>query len=52
MIVIRHTGHAIQEDEPDEFANVLLNFISRNRIGSHGVEIPGIRRPITLRSAN
>jgi hypothetical protein len=39
MIVIRHTGHAIQEDEPDEFANVLLNFISRNRIGSHGVEV-------------
>ncbi|KAF3447420.1 hypothetical protein FNV43_RR12606 [Rhamnella rubrinervis] len=45
MIVVRHTGHAIQEDVPDEFATLILNFISRNRIGSHGVEIPGLRRP-------
>lgn len=44
MIVIRHTGHAIQEDVPDEFASVVLNFISRNRIGPRGIEIPGIRR--------
>ncbi|KAK4413431.1 protein phosphatase methylesterase 1 [Sesamum alatum] len=45
MVVVRHTGHAIQEDVPDEFANLVLNFISRNRIGSNGIEIPGIRRP-------
>ncbi|PIN22346.1 putative acetyltransferases and hydrolases with the alpha/beta hydrolase fold [Handroanthus impetiginosus] len=45
MVVVRHTGHAIQEDVPDEFANLILNFISRNRIGPHGIEIPGIRRP-------
>ncbi|KAI3765391.1 hypothetical protein L2E82_15424 [Cichorium intybus] len=45
MVVVRHTGHAIQEDVPDEFASLILNFISRNRIGPHGVEIPGIRRP-------
>ncbi|CAK9185121.1 unnamed protein product, partial [Ilex paraguariensis] len=45
MIVIRHTGHAIQEDVPDEFTTHLLSFISRNRIGPHGIEIPGIRRP-------
>ncbi|XP_071737214.1 uncharacterized protein [Rutidosis leptorrhynchoides] len=45
MIVVRHTGHAIQEDVPDEFAMLILNFISRNRIGPRGVEIPGIRRP-------
>lgn len=44
MVVVRHTGHAIQEDEPDEFAPLILNFISRNRIGPHGVEIPGLRR--------
>lgn len=45
MVVVRHTGHAIQEDVPDEFATLVLNFISRNRIGPRGVEIPGIRRP-------
>lgn len=44
MVVVRHTGHAIQEDVPDEFATLVLNFISRNRIGPHGVEIPGLRR--------
>ncbi|KAL3845701.1 hypothetical protein ACJIZ3_003104 [Penstemon smallii] len=44
MVVVRHTGHAIQEDVPDEFADLILNFISRNRIGPRGVEIPGIRR--------
>ncbi|XP_038718018.1 protein phosphatase methylesterase 1-like isoform X3 [Tripterygium wilfordii] len=36
MVVVRHTGHAIQEDVPDEFASLILNFISRNRIGPHG----------------
>ncbi|KAM0049149.1 putative protein phosphatase methylesterase-1 [Helianthus debilis subsp. tardiflorus] len=45
MVVVRHTGHAIQEDVPDEFASLVLNFVSRNRIGPHGVEIPGLRRP-------
>ncbi|KAK7253108.1 hypothetical protein RIF29_37546 [Crotalaria pallida] len=45
MIVVRHTGHAIQEDVPDEFATLIINFISRNRIGPHGVEIPGLRKP-------
>ncbi|XP_016450113.1 uncharacterized protein LOC107774961 isoform X4 [Nicotiana tabacum] len=45
MVVVRHTGHAIQEDVPDEFATLLLNFISHNRIGPHGIEIPGLRRP-------
>lgn len=70
MVVVRHTGHAIQvfflaifhvdsiwiikdcflshvrslrcdlqEDVPDEFASLVLNFISRNRIGPHGVEV-------------
>ncbi|PWA99187.1 esterase/lipase/thioesterase family protein [Artemisia annua] len=39
MIVVRHTGHAIQEDVPDEFATLILNFVSRNRIGPHGVEV-------------
>ncbi|KAK4788317.1 hypothetical protein SAY86_019636 [Trapa natans] len=45
MVVIRNTGHAIQEDVPDEFASHILNFISRNRIGPNGIEIPGLRRP-------
>ncbi|KAJ0641194.1 putative protein phosphatase methylesterase-1 [Helianthus annuus] len=39
MVVVRHTGHAIQEDVPDEFASLVLNFVSRNRIGPHGVEV-------------
>ncbi|PPD73734.1 hypothetical protein GOBAR_DD29350 [Gossypium barbadense] len=39
MVVVRHTGHAIQEDVPDEFATLIINFISRNRIGPHGVEL-------------
>ncbi|KAL2497475.1 esterase/lipase/thioesterase family protein [Abeliophyllum distichum] len=45
MVVVRHTGHAIQEDVPEEFATLVLNFIHRNRIGPRGVEIPGIPRP-------
>ncbi|KAL2936471.1 Protein phosphatase methylesterase 1 [Bienertia sinuspersici] len=45
MVVVRHTGHAIQEDVPDEFATLILNFISRNRIGPNGIEIPGLRKP-------
>lgn len=45
MVVVRHTGHAIQEDVADEFASLILNFVAHNRIGPHGVEIPGIRRP-------
>ncbi|WOL12686.1 protein phosphatase methylesterase 1 [Canna indica] len=46
MVVVRHTGHAIQEDVPDEFSSLIINFISRNRIGPRGIEIPGlIRRP-------
>ncbi|CAD6260783.1 unnamed protein product [Miscanthus lutarioriparius] len=40
MVVVRHTGHAIQEDVPEEFASHILNFISRNRIGPNGVEEP------------
>ncbi|CAM8921644.1 unnamed protein product [Rhodiola kirilowii] len=43
MIVVRHTGHAIQEDVPEEFASLILNFISRNRIGPNGVEGGGGR---------
>eukprot|EP00258_Populus_trichocarpa_P031638 XP_024447657.1 protein phosphatase methylesterase 1 isoform X3 [Populus trichocarpa] len=46
MVVVRHTGHAIQEDVPDEFATLIINFISRNRIGPHGIVIPGLRRPV------
>ncbi|KAK4256217.1 hypothetical protein QN277_009111 [Acacia crassicarpa] len=45
MVLVRLTGHAIQEDAPDEFANLIINFISRNRIGPHGVEIPGLIKP-------
>lgn len=29
----------IQEDVPDEFASLVLNFISRNRIGPNGIEV-------------
>ncbi|XP_077231821.1 esterase/lipase/thioesterase family protein [Tasmannia lanceolata] len=46
MVVVRHTGHAIQEDAPDEFASLVINFVTRNRIGPHGIEIPGLRRPL------
>ncbi|KAB2594619.1 protein phosphatase methylesterase 1 [Pyrus ussuriensis x Pyrus communis] len=50
MVVVRHTGHAIQEDVPDEFATLVTNFVSRNRIGPRGVEIPGLRRPCQSKS--
>ncbi|KAM0940754.1 putative protein phosphatase methylesterase-1 [Dioscorea sansibarensis] len=39
LVVVRHTGHAIQEDVPEEFASYVINFISRNRIGPSGVEV-------------
>ncbi|GAV68736.1 Abhydrolase_6 domain-containing protein, partial [Cephalotus follicularis] len=39
MVVVRHTGHAIQEDVPDEFATLVINFISHNRIGPNGVKV-------------
>lgn len=29
----------MQEDVPEEFANLVLNFVSRNKIGPHGVEV-------------
>lgn len=29
----------LQEDVPDEFASLIINFISRNRIGPNGVEV-------------
>ncbi|CAA6667774.1 unnamed protein product [Spirodela intermedia] len=38
-VVVRSSGHAIQEDVPEEFASIVLSFISRNRIGPRGVEI-------------
>ncbi|XP_003579844.2 protein phosphatase methylesterase 1 [Brachypodium distachyon] len=44
MVVVRHTGHAIQEDVPEEFASHILTFISRNKIGPNGVEIPGLAK--------
>ncbi|CAJ2650804.1 unnamed protein product [Trifolium pratense] len=44
MMIVRHTGHAIQEDVPDEFATLVINFISRNQIGPNGVVIPGLRK--------
>lgn len=46
MIVLRHTGHAIQEDVPDELARIVLNFVSRNFIGPSGVKIPTVHRPV------
>eukprot|EP00850_Spirogloea_muscicola_P004805 SM000021S06438 [mRNA] locus=s21:222641:231157:- [translate_table: standard] len=44
MLVVRHAGHAIQEDDPDEFASAVLAFVSRNRIGPRGVEPPQLLR--------
>jgi hypothetical protein len=29
----------LQEDVPDEFATLIINFISRNRIGPHGIVV-------------
>ncbi|RZR89001.1 hypothetical protein BHM03_00016654 [Ensete ventricosum] len=29
----------LQEDVPDEFASLIINFITRNRIGPNGVEV-------------
>eukprot|EP00252_Welwitschia_mirabilis_P014094 TRINITY_DN31127_c0_g1_i1.p1 TRINITY_DN31127_c0_g1~~TRINITY_DN31127_c0_g1_i1.p1 ORF type:complete len:341 (+),score=82.23 TRINITY_DN31127_c0_g1_i1:316-1338(+) len=44
MKVVRQSGHAIQEDVPEEFATAILNFIARNHIGPSGIEIPNLRR--------
>ncbi|ONK57754.1 uncharacterized protein A4U43_C09F3750 [Asparagus officinalis] len=44
LVPVRGTGHAIQEDVPEEFAEYVLNFISHNRIGPNGVEIPGLSK--------
>lgn len=32
-------GRLAQEDVPDEFSNILVGFVARNRIGEHGVEV-------------
>ncbi|RLM75334.1 protein phosphatase methylesterase 1 [Panicum miliaceum] len=53
-VVVRHTGHAIQEDVPEEFASHILYFISRNKIGPSGVEpvpVHGVTIRGTLYSA-
>uniref|UniRef100_A0A1D1ZDA3 Protein phosphatase methylesterase 1 n=1 Tax=Anthurium amnicola TaxID=1678845 RepID=A0A1D1ZDA3_9ARAE len=52
MVVVRNSGHAIQEDVPEEFASLVLNFISHNRIGPYGVEIPTLRKPQGLQHGN
>lgn len=44
LVPVRGTGHAIQEDVPKEFAEHVLHFISHNRIGPNGVEIPGLNK--------
>lgn len=40
---------SLQEDVPDEFATLIVNFISRNRIGPHGIEV-GISIPYSHKS--
>ncbi|KAH7289968.1 hypothetical protein KP509_30G026200 [Ceratopteris richardii] len=49
MVVLRNTGHAIQEDVPDELAKIVLNFIERNCITASGVKIPAVLRAAQLR---
>ncbi|MCO5603620.1 hypothetical protein L7F22_057771 [Adiantum nelumboides] len=44
MVVLRNTGHAIQEDVPDELAKIVLGFIDRNCITASGVKIPSLLR--------
>ncbi|CAI5504693.1 unnamed protein product [Closterium sp. Naga37s-1] len=41
MLVVRHSGHAIQEDESLEFSSSVLHFIARNRITQRGVMVGG-----------
>lgn len=52
IIVLRNTGHAIQEDVPDELARIVLGFISRNCITASGVKIPSMHHLAQLRSAD
>lgn len=49
MIVLRNTGHVIQEDVPDELAKLILGFIDRNCITASGVKIPSLARAAELR---
>ncbi|KAI5058399.1 hypothetical protein GOP47_0026569 [Adiantum capillus-veneris] len=44
MVVLRNTGHAIQEDVPDELAKIVLGFIDRNCITASGVKISSVLR--------
>eukprot|EP00250_Pteridium_aquilinum_P016159 c22971_g1_i1 orf=175-1152(+) len=48
MVVLRNTGHAIQEDVPDELARIILGFIDRNCITASGVKIPSVLRAAQL----
>ncbi|CAI5986052.1 unnamed protein product [Closterium sp. NIES-64] len=41
MLLVRHSGHAIQEDESLEFSSSVLHFIARNRITQRGVMVGG-----------
>ncbi|GJP46038.1 hypothetical protein CLOM_g5379 [Closterium sp. NIES-68] len=41
MLVVRHSGHAIQEDETLDFSSSVLHFIARNRITQRGVMVGG-----------
>lgn len=50
MMVLRNTGHAIQEDVPDELARIILGFIDRNCITASGVKISSVLRAAQLRS--
>ncbi|GBG78746.1 hypothetical protein CBR_g27970, partial [Chara braunii] len=49
MLVLRNCGHAIQEDEPDQFADSVLAFITRNRIGGPGIDIAAIRQRFSFK---
>lgn len=52
MVVLRNTGHAIQEDLPDELAKIVLGFIDRYCITASGVKIPSVIRAAQARAQN
>lgn len=39
MTIFKTAGHAIHEDEPEQFADTVLGFVSRHRIGQGSLEV-------------
>ncbi|GAQ88359.1 alpha/beta hydrolase superfamily [Klebsormidium nitens] len=43
MTIFKTAGHAIHEDEPEQFSETVLGFVSRHRIGQGALEISALK---------